>query len=369
MFTPYSQPGSYGITTELWKVRRDGSRIEKIDPLRLGSIPISCNENVAIKRTASFQTDDPGYFKPFVEFVAPYLTISDPAGNTISGQQGLYVIVPSSSTTDSTGRVGTVECRDLCQLLEMATLDNAVCTAGTDRGAFCRQIVLGMGFPPNQVQIPDFGVVQPEDRPWDPGTSVMDILTDMATGSNWYQPWFDNQGRLYTAPYKPLTDVPPVWTYTNANDDEAADIEGAISETPDWTRLANKVTVRKIGDQDQATIFWTAVNANADSPVSTVNIGFEIAKEPVDNPDLLNSDMARVQAEQLLSESASHYVKVSLPTFPVVDAELHQTVGLEIVRGTESVFSGAFWRTGYSLTLDGANTHMVQELSRVEEWK
>lgn len=367
-FIPYSQPGAYGITTELWRVQRDGSLIERVDPEHVGTVTVTCNENVPVKRTATVATDEPNAYRPFVDFLMPYLTVSDPEGNTITGPQGLYMVVPSSTSTEAAGSTGDIECRDLSQLLVMATLDNAVCPAGTDRGAYCRQLAFDMGFPQHQVQIPDFGVLQAEDRVWEPGTTVHQVMTDMAVGSNHYQPWFDNYGRLVSLPYAQLTEIAPTHHYTNATDDAAAEIEGAINETPDWNRLANRVTVRKIGDAETPTIWYTATNENPESPVSFPTLGFWIPKV-VDNPDIEDEAAAETQAKQLLSESAAHYIKVSLPSFPVVDAELHQTIGLDITRGSESVFNGTFIRTGYTLTLDGGNTGFLMELARVETWQ
>lgn len=367
-FIPYSQPGSFGITTELWRVERDGSLIERVDPLDIGPMSINCNENVATKRIVTIATDSPRSYRPFLDFLMPVLTITDPEGNRISGPQGVYMVVPSNSTTDPNGTTGSIEARDLTELLDMATLDNAVCPAGMDRGAYCRQLALEMGFPATQIQIPDIEVLQPEDRVWDPGTTVLQVMTDLMVGSNWYQPWFTLDGKLITAPTKPRTAVAPDYIYTNATDDDASDIEGVITESPDWNRLANAVTVRKIGNEDTPTISYTARNTNPQSPASYTNLGIWISKATVDNHDLIDAEQARIQAENLLSESASQYVKLSLPTFPVVGAEVHGTVGLEIRRGAEVIHEGTYWRDGYTLTLDGGQTRMVLSLNRVEEW-
>lgn len=367
-FIPYTQPGDYGISTELYRVHRTGDIISRVDPESIGPITITCNEDIATKRVASIATDNPDTYRPFVDHLMPYLTITDPEGNSISGPQGLYMVMPSNSTTNSDGRTGTVECRDLSQLFVMDASPGYMIPAGTDRGAAMRTWIADKGLGVDQVQIPNFGVIQPEDRVWEPGTFLQDAMAEASTGSNFYTPWFDNRGRLVTGPYRPLTSVAPSWIYTNATDDDAADIEGAISEQPNWNRLANKVTVRKVGDQETPSVSYTATNDNPESPASYTRLGVWIAKV-VDSPDLVDDDAARVQAEQLLSESASQYVKLTLPSFPVVDADLHETVGLEIVTNGQITYTGTYWRTGYTLTLDGSRTSFSQELSRVEEWR
>lgn len=367
-FIPYTQPGDYRIQTDLYRVHRTGELIEKVDPESIGPMTITCNENIATKRTATIVTDNPEAYRPFLDHLMPFLTIVDPEGNSVSGPQGLYMVMPSNSTTASDGRSGSIECRDLTQLFAMDSSSGYMIPAGTDRGAAIRTWVSDYGLSIDQVQIPDFGVIQPEDRVWEAGTFLQEAMSEAASGSNWYAPWFDNRGQLVTAVYKPLTDVAPTWVYTNANEDDAADIEGVIVEKPDWNRLANKVIVRKVGDQENPSVSYTAINDNPESPASHTNLGAWITKV-IDNNDLVDEEAAKVQAEQILSESASHYRKLTLPSFPVVDADLHQTVGLEIVLGGQIVYTGKFWRTGYTLTLDGGNTTFSQNLARVEEWR
>lgn len=367
-FIPYIQPGGYGITTELYRVDRNGEILSQVDPDSIGTMTIACSQDTNPKRSATVITDYPGDYTPFTDFLMPYLTISDPEGNRVSGPQGIYMVMPSQSVTAPNGRTGQVECRDLSQIFVMDAPASISVASGTDRGAAIRSMAMASGFVPGQIQIPDFDVMQVEDRVWEPGTSTMQAMTDLASGSNWYAPWFDNRGRLVTAPYRALTDIAPTWVYTNENDDDAADLESDIREDPDWNRLANRVTVRKIGTEEDPTISYTAENTNPDSPTSFQSLGVWLPTKIIDNPDLVDEEAARVQAENLLSESASHYRKLTLSTFPEVNADLHETVGLEITSGGELVFTGVFWRTGYSLVMDGSKTSFSQNLSRVESW-
>jgi hypothetical protein len=225
------------------------------------------------------------------------------------------------------------------------------------------------------VLIPDTGVLQPEDRRWDAGTSVYQIMSDCLTSSNWYTQWADFNGRLRTAPYRPLTEIAPVWTYTNADDDNALDLEGAIAEQPDWQRLGNVITVRKLGHGDTPSYFSTKRNTSPLAPISIPSLGFEMARPPVDATDITGETPEDIQAaldamaEALLSEAASHYRKLTVPTFPTLFADAHQTVGLEISHGPSQTYSGTWWRTGWTLHMDGASSSMTQNLSRVESWQ
>lgn len=367
-FIPYAAPGDYGITTELWRTTRTGALVERVDPAAVGQMSITCNENIPAKRQATIQTDAPHTYRPFHDFLMPFLTITDPEGNSVTGPQGLFVVVPSPTSVDASGVTGSVQCQDVSLLLGLGSSLTATIEAGTDRGEYVRRLAFDAGFGVDQVQIPDLGVLQAETKTWDPGATFMEQMTDMMSGSNWYQPWVNNHGRLVSQPYRPLDELAPAWTYTNATDDDAADLEGAISDQPDWNRLANRVTVRKIGNADTPTISYTVDNNNLDSPASIPNLGV-IISERYDNIDLVDEAAAKAQAEQLVSESASQYRKVSLPSFPIVDADLHQTVGLETTVDGQVIHSGIWLRTGFSLVLDGAATTFVQELSRVEAWR
>ena len=373
-FIPVTSPGAYGITTDLWRADRYGTLLSRVDPLLVEAGDVVFNEDATPKRTLSIGVNDPYAFAPFHDWLVPVVTISDPEGNAVSERQGLYLVTPPATSAEPSGVTGTVQGKDGTQLLLLATRDDAVIPAGTDRGAFARQLALETGFALDQVLIPDTGVVQPEDRRWDAGTSVYQIMTDLLTGSNHYAPWADANGRLRTAPYRPLTELAPVWTYTNATEADALDLEGAIAESPDWQRLGNVVTVRKLGHGTEPSYVAIRRNTNPLSPVSIVSLGYEMALPPVDFADATGETPDAIQAaldahaDALLSEAASHYRKLTVPVFPALDADAHQVVGLEITHGARQTYTGRWWRTGWTLHLDGANTSMVMQLARVEEW-
>jgi hypothetical protein len=77
----------------------------------------------------------------------------------------------------------------------------------------------------------------------------------------------------------------------------------------------------------------------------------------------------QAKGQALLSERASHLRKLALPTFPDLLADAHQVVGLEIRHGSRVTYEGRWWRSGWSLTLDGGGTAMVQQLKRIEVWQ
>jgi hypothetical protein len=256
-FVPYSDPGAIGVMTELWRADRYGNRIAQVDPAILEAGRVDFNEDVAIKRSFSIAVNDPFAFDPLDDWLIPVVAISDPEGNAVRKPQGLFLVTPPSTSTQVSGSIGQVEGRDGCQLLVLATRDDLVWVTGQDGGAFVRQLAYEAGFGLAQVQIPDTGVVATEDRPWDPGTTVFAAMSDVMVDCNHYAPWCNAAGYLVSAPYQPLTDKAPVWTYTNATDQDASWLEGAITEQPDWSRLANKVTVRRLGSGDEPSLAET----------------------------------------------------------------------------------------------------------------
>lgn len=377
-FVPYSDPGAYGIMTELWRADRYGNRIEQIAPSILGAGSITFNEDVAVKRSFSIAVDDPFAFDAFHDWLIPVVAISDPEGNAVREPQGLYLVTPPSTSTEASGSIGQVEGRDGCQLLVLATRDDMVWQSGVDGGAFIRQLAFEAGWGLAQVLVPDFGVAPTDDRPFDPGTTVFAAMSEVAVACGHYAPWCNAAGRLVSAPYQPLTDKAPVWTYTNATDQDASWIEGSITEQPDWTRLANTVTIRRLGMGDEPSLAETVRNENPQSRVSIPSLGFAMANPPYDDiiefPESAVTDeerraWMRAKGQALLSERASHLRKLTLPTFPDLFADAHQVVGLEIRHGSWVTYEGRWWRSGWTLTLDGGKTAMVQHLKRVEVWQ
>lgn len=370
-FIPYASPGSLGIDTEMWRADRHGNLIERVPGHAIGRATITFSEDTSPMRVMSVDVYEPDLFQPFREWLVPVITLSDPEGNSTTHRHGLYMVTPSHSDVSASGVSGTIRALDATQLLIMATRDDMVIQAGQDRGAFARQLAFEAGFHPAKVDIPDIDVIQAEPRAWEPGTTVYTAMTDILSGSNWYRPWLDLRGHLRTRPYQALHDIPTAYTYTNDNDIDAAELEGPIAGTPDWDRLANSITVRKMGHGDEPSIHWTERNENPMSPVSIPSLGF-VKGRTVDAFDIQTEEDAQTMARNMLALASSHYLKYSLPTFPALDADAHETIGLEIGWASETgeprEITGRFWRTGYSLTLDGPRTRMVQSLARVEEF-
>lgn len=377
-FIPYTSAGAYGITVDYWRADRYGNRLTLLDPEYIEAGTVTMNEDATPKRTLTLTVNEPDLLTMLTDWLMPVVTISDPVGNTASGPQGLYLVNPGSAVTDPMGTITTVEGRDPTHLLALATRDDLVWREGVDGGAFVRQLAYEAGFSFAQVAIPDTGVSATIDRSWDPGTPVYTVMSEIMSEGNHYAPWCTLAGRLVSAPYRPLTEVSPVWTYTNATDADAEFLEGAITEQPDTDRLANRVTVRRLGYGEEPTIAETVTNDNPTSPVSTVALGYVRANPPYDDvsewPDGIDTedekrDWLRQKAEALLSDRASQLRKLTVPVFPDLFAEVHKAVVLDIRHGSRETYSGRWWRTGATLRLDGADTSMSLELRRVEAWQ
>jgi hypothetical protein len=375
---PFVTPGAYGIAVEWWRTDRYGNHLGQIDPAWIEGGTITMNEDATPKRVLSLSLGNPGLLAQLTDWIVPVLTITDPAGSKISGPQGRYLVQSGPASTDAAGMELTLDNRDSTYLLAVATRDDLVWRTGVDGGAFCRQLAYEAGWRPDQVSIPDTGVSAASDRTWPQGTTVYTAMSEVMVEGNHYAPWCLLGGILVSSPYRPQTELPPVKTYSNATDADAAEIEGAIVEQPDTDRLANRVTVRKLGYGEEPTLAETLVNDNPTSPVSTLSLGYTRANPPYDDitewPDGIDTEAEkrawmREKGQALLSDRASRLRKLSLPVFPDPFAEVHQTVGLEIRHGDRVTYSGRWWRTGYTLRLDGANTTMSLELRRVEPWQ
>src|SRR5690349_15354643 len=106
VLVPYSDPGAFGITTELWHCDRYGNRSEQEDPETLGKVVVRFDEDTAPKRTITIDSHDPHAFDSLHDWVTPLVHITDPEGNTVGGPQGLFLVTPPGTTTDAPGSIG-----------------------------------------------------------------------------------------------------------------------------------------------------------------------------------------------------------------------------------------------------------------------
>lgn len=357
--------GSFAFTAELWRADRYGNLIERVEDRYPVQGSIAFNQNTSTKRTLSLTVNEPQVFRAYRDFLVPILTLTDPTGQSRSRRMGHYVALQPRGTITPARRSGTIKAKGIEHLLELDTLDGGLAVpAGTDPGAAARDIALGGGFLPSQLNLPDIGEVLVSEMYFDPGTTRLAAINDLYNAGAWYTVWSTGEGILMSMPYQNLQEVAATVRYSTH--EGMIRLLGAIEDDPDITRIRNRVTVRNIAPESEP-IYATAEITNPAHPLHRDHIGIVIA-ETVDDPDMTSPQAALQRAQGLLSEGASYYRKLTIKTVLDLDAEAHQVIELDVPDDLEEL-TGRWWRQAWSVELRGAQAITTHEINRVEVWQ
>lgn len=363
--------GLYAVAAELWRADRHGRRIDRIPTRHPVQGTITYNEDVDVKRKLSLEISDPQVLTPFRDFLIPVVTVADAAGNVTQRAKGLFQVTPPKTRLTPARFSGTIEGLDVTYLLRRYRFeDGYTVAAGTDKGAAAREVVLTAGFLPDRVHIPDTGIVFSDDYTFDPGSSAMEIATELLVGCNFYQPFADDEGMIRTGPTVDLQRAQPTSLMCTIR--TAAQLVPPLDEDPDWNRLRNRITVRNLRP-DQDPIYWTESVTNPDHPLyhdpaDPDTFPMLLAGDPVDDPQLETVEQAKARARSLLADGASYYRKITVQTVIDLTAGAHDVVRVNVSH--PAVRYSANWkRRAWTIRLQGATGIMTSELYRVDPWE
>jgi hypothetical protein len=365
---------AYGSRTRLWRVDRFGNRQEEVHLPSVTSASLTCNEDATPRKALSIDIAEPGVLSPLRDYVQPEVTLIHPDGTTETETLGTYLVTGRRATGTSAVLKETIEAVDLTIHLQASTAQGVSWPAGTDTGAAMRDLVLACGFSPDQVVIPDSGYLLPAAKAPNPGTKRLPLAAELATTGNQYVPFMDRRGRIVTSSYVDIVSAPLAAEYGSGS---RLRWLAPVSEEPDYSRLYNSVTVRKIDTQDPTqTIAWTARITNPAHPLfwnpedPDQGIGYEIALDPpIDDQDIETVEQAKAIAQARLSEGASYYQRARVSAIADLRADLHQVVSLTTTVPRLSRYNGRWRRRTWTLRLSGISARIEMELYRVTAWE
>lgn len=366
--------GAYATTTRIYLADRDGRKLEEL-PLDMpvtGSVDYS--QDTAISRSLSLEVNNPHLLTPFGDYLIPEVTLSDAAGNVTRRELGHFIVTPPRTHLSAVRYSGTLEAKDLTWLLVNDTYSgDEVIPAGTDTGEAAREIAQA-AMANAQVNIPNTGIALATEFQINAGDSRMDVMTDVLKVANWYRPWMTSNGVLVSAREIDLLTAAASRRYSTQ--DRNITIVPPIDETPEWTRLRNRVTVRKIVP-GQDVIYATAEVTNPDSPVHPLNLGrsrYGDAQRPlylsevVEDGQVESVEQALARAETLLAAGASWYRPLNIVTIVDLDADAHDVIELD-VQHQGARYEGLWMRRAWSIRLRGVTALTESRISRVERWR
>lgn len=304
------------------------------------------------------------HLDPYTDFLAPFLELEYPNGETEERQVGLYSIEPSAETLEETFRVADIEGIDITWELGTSIFPTPyTMVAGTNVVAAMRAILEGAGF--TRHAIVNSSKVAATARTWERGATKLTVLNDMAEYIGYYSLFADYAGVVTSFPYREYASVEPakrLWSGAGSQ------VLGAVRKTPSTAVVANVVRVVKQGTTVGDTIDVVRRNDNPDSPVSTVSLGREIYRE-IPLQEVVDVATAEAIADRALEEAGSLYTAYTIHTFPdiyrsvweVYEADLYMTDGSPALQGKLRC-SG--WDLGFS-TRDMTMVHYCNRLELI----
>lgn len=338
--------GGITVHPELWRVDRDNRRLEDLtDALIAWAVEWQGSRGAAAQMTAEVILRDANRLHPLRDCVAPWLRLAyDDGRPTVTMQLGLYVVSLPEETHGPGQSEARYEGRDLTWLLANSVLTRTHnVKAGTRLDAALGRLTRDAGLRRFRYRTGTRTIGR--DRSFPPGTTRLEAINDLATGTGHYAVAADRDGTLYTTAYRALADVEPWATFT------ADDPVGLVEVTPDSAdRVANVVVVKK-EHPTEAPIVAIRRNDDPTSPTSTVTLGREIlyGGAPVIDGELETQADVEALADELLRLAGSYYRTVTLRVLPTEPPGTREVVELRDFRAGSSDLSGRYWVRSWRL--------------------
>jgi hypothetical protein len=276
----------------------------------------------------------PSILTPYVDCLAPFLTLTYPDGSVKTGQMGLFLVMPSPASSTALITTGSVDARGLEWILSVdAVTDSYNVAAGIDYLTAVADVIKTTGI--TRYSLPPSGIVTPGPFTWKSGTSKITIINELLAGAGYYPLTSDRTGQLTSWLVPDLTTVAPAVTYTVAG----GQVINTVDTQPLLDRFCNKVIV--IADDAKRTAFVTILtNSNPANPTSTVALGITVVKV-FQMPKAATSTQTLAMAHRLLDEGAAVYQQIKLRVLPDPTRDPREIIGVNLTDNNGNVVANA----------------------------
>lgn len=198
----------------------------------------------SVMRTLSMSVQGNTPFNPLHDLIRPWYQVTAPDGGLLRWPLGLFTLLPITRTIDPGYTWQALTGADLTQLLaDSAFQQSYSVSSGTNYlTAISTVIAQYTGATKIQVAIPDPGKALPSDLTWDAGTSYLQVIQDLLTAVNYYQPWCDEWGVLRSSPIPDYSTINPGYVFDTTKG--ASLVLNQITEDPDWSSIYNQFLVK-----------------------------------------------------------------------------------------------------------------------------
>jgi hypothetical protein len=344
---------------------------DEITPyVKSGKVSLDANNDVPMSLDMDLNREG---IVPGFTWIAPFLSITYydrelEADVVVREQVGLFLVMPPGES--HTAGSGTVNLTgyDPTWILQQSILpDGYTAQKGKNVVKAMREIVAGANF--DRVNIPSKSNTFRKRRSYDPGTSRLEVLNDMAMRIGYYPLETDGQGVISSGYIRTLIKEHPARTISTAN----GDVVDTVTLEQDAERLCNRVVVFKADtnedDDEDTRILAVMENRRAKSPVSIDNLGIVLGKK-IEGSNIDTAAEAKALARKTLEEGASVLTRLSVSTLPDPRFRARDVIRAEISRDDGTVVAdGNFWVDQVTIGFTPNDGAMTWRLNRLEEWE
>jgi hypothetical protein len=223
-----------------------------------------------------------------------------------------------------------------------------------------KKIATDGGFLSRKVQFVPTSKTMSTSRTWPPGTTRLDAINELLHAIGWYPVMPSSDGDLVTEPIKRLSQTEPFAEYWDYN------LLAPVKEQkPDDTIYNVIIVTRESGTK--GIVARSSVNDREESPVSTVNLGYQKVKVITD-ADVDDSDAAKALADKELDEATSFERVLDIVVPPNAEVGPNRTIDLHFWTDQGYGLSGRYWVKRWSFGLTPSEVPLKLTVGRMTQF-
>ena len=322
-----------------------------------GNVTFDAGRLIPMSLKLTFHENGQQVIRPFLDYVAPFVTAKYDNGDEVTRQMGLFNIMPPQKTYTPQQHIGQINGNDVTWRLSVDVFDTGYSVAaGTNMVTAINTILSGAGI--TRYAIAATTMTATVAYSWKAGTPKIAVVNDLLAAMGYFPIYAANDGTLISQPYISVNDMDVATTYDTTTADNSVRIIRQVQMEPQFDKVVNKVTVIRQGP-NQSSIVLTRRNMNTDSPTSIQNLGVTIAKV-VNDSKVIDTASARRLAIKTLEEGSYVYERWKITTTADVERNPYEAYHVKIVDAYGNTLTdNKFLCTEWSLDFSGVMSHTL----------
>lgn len=331
-----------------YSVWRDGAPLKEIEAAGPGTLTMDVDSRLKTSFRGTF------WAYKSINFLSDRLRIdAEINGETIP--LGIYCVTTESPTSSAGLRTVEIEAYSLLWILSRCRIEaRTTYSAGTQYTSVIQGLIQAAGFTDYYVT-PSSLTLATAREDWDPGTDYLTIINDLLAEMNYNSLYVTATGQIRAEPYTAPTISGVTHTYAEGQDSL---ILADYRVNNDYFDKANVFICICDNPELPATLRAESVNADPNSPYSTVSLGRRVASITyVDNTP--NQTELQSYADRMNAESKRTNEVIEFYTAIMPDHGTYETVMVAV-----GEIAGVYRETGFEITLsaDGRMKHTAERV-------